>query len=146
VIGAGYDSLNRRISLGGPTVADRIYGYDLLDRLRSAYLTGGGAGYEASWDALGRRVTEAGNQGTSTSTWDLAGRRVQLNYPGSSLFMTYDYLVTGEMTGVREMARPRAPAYWRASIMTISGGGCRWRAATARRPIMPMIRCRACRR
>lgn len=37
-----------------------------------------------------------------TSTWDLAGRRTRLTYPGSGLYVDYDYLTTGEMTKARE--------------------------------------------
>lgn len=36
------------------------------------------------------------------SQWDLAGRRTRLTYPGSGLFVDYDYLVTGEITKIRE--------------------------------------------
>ena len=51
---------------------------------------------------LSRNLTQVSPQGTVTSTWDLAGRRTQLTYPGAGLFVAYDYLVTGEMTAIRE--------------------------------------------
>jgi YD repeat-containing protein len=37
-----------------------------------------------------------------TSAWDVAGRRTRLTYPGSGLSIDYDYLVTGDMTAIRE--------------------------------------------
>lgn len=37
-----------------------------------------------------------------SSTWDLAGRRTRLTYPGTGLYVDHDYLVTGETTQIRE--------------------------------------------
>ncbi len=55
-----------------------------------------------TWDALSRNLTQAGPQGTASYTYDAAGRRTQLTYPGTGLFVNTDYLVTGEVTKVRE--------------------------------------------
>jgi hypothetical protein len=37
-----------------------------------------------------------------SSQWDIAGRRTRLTYPGTGLYVDYDYLVTGEMSKIRE--------------------------------------------
>jgi len=55
-----------------------------------------------TYDALGRKLTESGPQGSATSEYDLAGRRTKLTYPGTGLFVNTDYLVTGEVTAIRE--------------------------------------------
>ena len=96
-----FDSLNR------PTVKDLpgsepdvSYDYDNLGRLVSASQTGNALTF--TYDALGRKLTEAGPLGTVASQYDLAGRRTQITYPGSGLFVNYDYLVTGETAAVRE--------------------------------------------
>jgi hypothetical protein len=44
-----------------------------------------------------------GPQGAVSYEYDSAGRRTKLTYPGSSsLYVNYDYLVTGEATKIRE--------------------------------------------
>lgn len=101
LIGATYDALNRLTLKNLPgSEPDVSYGYDLLGRLTSASQTG--ASLSFSYDALGRNLTQAGPQGTVTSAYDLSGRRTRLTYPGSELYLDYDYLVTGEMTRIRE--------------------------------------------
>jgi RHS repeat-associated protein len=79
---------------------DATFGYDNLGRLTSA--TQVGLNLSFTYDALSRNLTQVGPQGTTASAWDLAGRRSQLTYPGSGLFVNYDYLVTGEVTRIRE--------------------------------------------
>jgi RHS repeat-associated protein len=100
-IGFTYDNLNRKTLKDLPgSEPDVTYAYDNLGRPTSASQTGNALSF--TWDALSRRLTEVGPQGTATSDWDLAGRRTQLTYPGSGLYVNYDYLVTGEVTKVRE--------------------------------------------
>lgn len=95
------DNLNRVTFKNLPGIEpDVTYAYDNLGRLTSASQTGNSISF--SYDALSRNLTQVGPQGTVTSDWDLAGRRTKLTYPGSGLFVDYDYLVTGEMTKVRE--------------------------------------------
>jgi RHS repeat-associated protein len=96
-----YDKLNRVTLKDLPgSEPDVTYGYDNLGRLTSASQTGNSLTY--SYDALSRNLTQVGPQGTVASQWDLAGRRTRLTYPGSGLFVDYDYLVTGETTKIRE--------------------------------------------
>jgi len=100
-IGFTYDNLNRVTLKDLPgTEPDVTYAYDSLGRVASASQTGNALSF--TYDALDRKLTEAGPHGTATSQYDLADRRTQLTYPGTGLFVNYDYLVTGEVTTVRE--------------------------------------------
>jgi RHS repeat-associated protein len=96
----GYDALGRQTSKDLPgSEPDVAYGYDLLGRLTSASQTGHALSF--TYDALGRVLNQTGPLGTFASEWDLAGRRTRLTWP-DSFYVTYDYLVTGEMTAIRE--------------------------------------------
>ena len=53
------------------------------------------------YDALSRLLTQAGPQGTMTSSYDTAGRRTKLAWP-DGFYVIYDYDTLGEMTKVRE--------------------------------------------
>jgi RHS repeat-associated protein len=100
-IGLSYDNLNRVTSKDLPgSEPDVTFGYDNLGRTISASQTGNSLAF--TYDALGRKLTEVGPQGTATSEWDLAGRRTKLTYPGTGLYVNTDYLVTGEVTAIRE--------------------------------------------
>ncbi|CAM5373689.1 RHS repeat-associated protein OS=Sphingobium scionense OX=1404341 GN=GGQ90_002153 PE=4 SV=1 [Sphingobium scionense] len=106
-IGFSYDNLNRITLKNLPgSEPDVTYGYDLLGRQISASQTGNALSF--TYDALDRNLTQAGPLGTITSTWDIAGRRARLDLPGS-YYTTYDYLVTGEMTAVRENGAGSGP-------------------------------------
>jgi RHS repeat-associated protein len=96
-----YDNLGRLMlkDLAG-SEPDVSYAYDNLNRLISASQTGYSLGY--TYDALSRKLTEAGPQGTAFSAYDLAGHRTQLTYPGSGLYVNTDYLLTGEAIAIRE--------------------------------------------
>jgi RHS repeat-associated protein len=99
-IGFGYDALGRLASKDRPgSEPDVTYGYDLLGRMTSASQTGHSLGF--TYDALGRKLSETGPLGTIASEWDLAGRRTKLTWP-DGYWVGYDYLVTGEMTAIRE--------------------------------------------
>ena len=96
-----YDNLNRLITLAPPNPeATRQYTYDNLGRMLTANKAGSTLTF--TYDALSRNLTQVSPQGTLTSAWDAAGRRTQLTYPGTGLYLNYDYLVTGETTKVRE--------------------------------------------
>lgn len=97
-----YDNLNRPTLKNLPgSEPDVTYAYDNFSRLTSASVSGITPS-TFTYDALSRNLTQGGPQGTVTSEWDLAGRRTRLTYPGSGLYVDYDYLVTGEMTKIRE--------------------------------------------
>ncbi|HEY0113197.1 MAG TPA: RHS repeat-associated core domain-containing protein [Allosphingosinicella sp.] len=104
-IGYVYDALGRMTFKDLPNTAmyeaDVGYGYDLLGRLTAAFDSNGYSG-TFSYDALGRRLVEESNwYGARVSAYDLAGRRTRLTWR-DGFFVTYDHLVTGEMTAIRE--------------------------------------------
>jgi YD repeat-containing protein len=95
-----YDALNRQTYKDLPgTEPDVTYTYDLLNRLTGASESGNALSF--TYDALGRQLTQTGAQGTITSAYDIAGRRTRITHP-DSFYVDQDYLVTGEMTKVRE--------------------------------------------
>ena len=103
-IGFGYDALDRNVfvdlSGSGPD-KDITNSYDLFGRLKSSVDAGG---HQAlfDYDALGRVVNETTTYGPNKrSVYDLAGRRTRLTW-GDGFFVDYDYLVTGEVTALRE--------------------------------------------
>jgi RHS repeat-associated protein len=96
-----YDALNRPTFKNLPgSEADVTFAYDNLGRLTSAtdatgnYVTLG-------YDALGRKVSETTPRGTMQTGYDLANRRILLAWP-DAFYVTYDHLVTGEVTAIRE--------------------------------------------
>ena len=96
-----YDNLNRATFKNLPGIEpDVTYAYDNLGRITSASQTGNGLSF--TYDALSRRLSEGGPQGTVTSAYDLAGNRTQVTYPGTGLTVNYDYLVTGDLQRIRE--------------------------------------------
>jgi RHS repeat-associated protein len=102
-IGMTYDALGRLTARDMPgSEADFAYGYDLLGRMTGASMTSG-LSLTFAFDALGRNLSQGGPMGTVSYGYDLAGRRARLTYPGSSsLYVDYDYLVTGEVAAIRE--------------------------------------------
>ena len=95
------------------TEYDVSYNYDNLNRLTSNVQKDGNGvtiqNLTFTYDALSRNLTESGPQGTVCSSYDLAGRRTQLRYPGSSdcsltgaFYVNYDYFVTGDVQRIRE--------------------------------------------
>ncbi|MFL6846101.1 MAG: hypothetical protein ACJ8ER_14610 [Allosphingosinicella sp.] len=95
-----FDALDRMTAKDLPgTEPDVAYTYDLLGRMTGASRTGHSLSF--GYDALGRRLTETGPLGTMASEYDLAGRRTRLSWP-DSFYVTYDHLVTGETSAIRE--------------------------------------------
>ncbi|MEO6247140.1 MAG: RHS repeat-associated core domain-containing protein [Sphingomicrobium sp.] len=100
LIGLTYDALNRVTAKDLPGAEpDVAYTYDNLGRLLTASQTGQTLTY--SYDALSRTLLQGGPLGTMATQWDLAGRRTRLTYP-DAFYVTYDNLVTGEVTAIRE--------------------------------------------
>lgn len=104
VIAYTYDNLNRLTLKDVPSGAygegDITYAYDNLGRLTSVTRPDGHY-VNATYDALSRRLTETSYFGTKTSQYDLAGRRIRLDYPGN-FYVTYDVDTLGEVTAIRE--------------------------------------------
>lgn len=105
-ISYAYDNLNRMTDKDRPTGSwDYSYTYDLLGRLTSGTI-GNGYGWTFSfgYDALSRKTSETRNQyatGNLTNTYDLAGRRTRTTW-SDGFYADYDYLVTGEVSAIRE--------------------------------------------
>ena len=100
VIGFTFDNLNRVTLKDLPgSEPDVNTSYDLLGRLTQASQTGNVLGF--SYDALGRNLTQSGPLGSVAYQYDLASRRTRTTWP-DAFYVTYDYLVTGEMTVIRE--------------------------------------------
>jgi YD repeat-containing protein len=78
---------------------DISFGDDLLGRTIGASQAGDSQVYD--YDALGRQLSQAGASGTYSSRYDPAGRRTRITHP-DGFFVTQEYLVTGEMTKIRE--------------------------------------------
>jgi RHS repeat-associated protein len=81
-----YDVMGRLTSTATPALTN-TFAYDMLGRLTSTVSPIGGVNKTVSYQ------------------WDLAGRNRRITYPtegGVSLFVEYDYLLTGEMTEIRE--------------------------------------------
>jgi RHS repeat-associated protein len=95
-----YDNLNRMTLKDLPGSDPNVtFGYDNLGRLTTSSRSGSSDNY--TYDALSRKLTEVQyGIGTVSSTWDAAGRRTRLDLPG--YYTTYDYLVTGEPTTIKE--------------------------------------------
>jgi RHS repeat-associated protein len=109
----GYDTLNRLTFKDVPSGVfgerDVRYAYDLLGRLKSATKDDGFAS-RFTYDALGRTLVEANGIGSVEFEYDLAGRRTRLSHNGS-FYVTYDTLVTGEVTAIRESGSTALGSY-----------------------------------
>lgn len=100
-IANSYDDLDRLTLKNLPgSEPDVSYTYDLLGRMTGASQTGNALTF--GFDALGRNTSQAGPQGTVAYQYDLAGRRTRTTWPGGTFYVDYDYLVTGEVTKLRE--------------------------------------------
>ncbi|AGH49274.1 YD repeat-containing protein [Sphingomonas sp. MM-1] len=100
-IAFSYDNLSRATSKDLPgTELDVSYAYDNLGRVTTATDTASNF-VGAAYDALGRMTAQSSALGVFGMAYDLAGRRTKLTYP-DNFYVNYDYLVTGEMTAVRE--------------------------------------------
>ena len=100
LINYGYDNLNRMTLKDLPgSEPDVSNSYDLLGRLTQASQTGNVLGF--SYDALSRNLTQSGPLGSVAYQYDLASRRTRTTWP-DAFYVTYDYLVTGDVTAIRE--------------------------------------------
>jgi RHS repeat-associated protein len=101
VFSYSYDDLSRLILVDAPgTDPDVSYAYDNFGRVTQASQTGHALSYV--YDGLGRLLSEAQPLGTVAYQYDAAGRRTRMTYPGTGLYVDYDWLVTGEVSKIRE--------------------------------------------
>lgn len=100
-IGYSYDDLGRMTGKDLPAgETDVSYSYDLMSRATG--VTQGTHGQSFVQDALGRLTSQTGPQGTIGYTYDAAGRRLTMSYPGATLTINYDYDTAGNVTKIRE--------------------------------------------
>jgi RHS repeat-associated protein len=100
-IGYGYDDLGRLTAKDLPAgESDTSYSYDLLGRASGVSQGSHTLGFVQ--DALGRLTSQTGPLGTTAYTYDAAGQRLTMSYPGGVLTLNYDYDVAGNMTKIRE--------------------------------------------
>ncbi len=110
-----HDALGRLGVINRPTMSGSSYDlldshfvYDNLGRMIVAAHENTDVPGRAPWnlyfdhDSLGRLVSQTDPIGTVGYQYDAAGRRTRTTYPGSGLYVEYDYLVTGEVTKIRE--------------------------------------------
>jgi len=101
-ISYGYDDLSRLTLKNLPSPDhDTSYSYDLLGRMTGMSKTDGHS-LSFGFDALSRNISAGANTGTFTYQYDLAGRRTRVTHPGGSFYADYDYLVTGQVSAIRE--------------------------------------------
>ncbi|GAA4776995.1 hypothetical protein GCM10023219_26000 [Stakelama sediminis] len=95
-----YDHLNRVTAKNLPgSEPDVSYSYDLTGNMLSASQSGNALSF--TYDALGRNLTQTSPLGTVHYSYDAAGRRTKMTWP-DGFYVDYDYLVTGEVSKIRE--------------------------------------------
>ncbi len=100
-IGYAYDHLGRLTYKDLPAGEyDVTYSHDLMGRVTQSYRSDGVTDTFA-WDALGRMMSDGQAFGSMAWQYDLAGRRTRTTW-GDGFYVSYDYLVTGEVSAVRE--------------------------------------------
>ncbi|WP_169746400.1 RHS repeat-associated core domain-containing protein [Sphingomonas changbaiensis] len=100
LIGFSYDALNRVTAKNLPgSEPDVSYGYDNLGRTTS--ISSSVASLSFTFDQLNRMTRQTSPQGNTDYQYDLANRRTRLTWP-DSFYVTYDYLLTNDMTAIRE--------------------------------------------
>ena len=91
-----YDTFNRLRTIDKPGAElDVTNSYDNFNNLITASQTGSSVTW--GYDALGRVTSEAQGLGTVSHTYDTAGRRTQLTYPGASFYVNYQYFDDGRL-------------------------------------------------
>lgn len=99
-IGFAYDGLGRLKTRDLPgSESDVTYDYDNLGHTTSVAQSGQTLYF--GYDALGRLRTQTGPQGTLRTDYDAASPRIRVTWP-DLFYVDYDFLVTGEMSAVRE--------------------------------------------
>lgn len=80
---------------------DVYYSFDLLGRLINMNRPADGVNHNFVYDALSRLLREDQTFGSTAYHYDAVGRRTRLTWHDGA-FVSYDYLVTGETTEIRE--------------------------------------------
>ncbi|AMG75790.1 YD repeat-containing protein [Sphingopyxis granuli] len=96
-----YDDLGRLTTKNLPgTEPDVTYAYDYMSRATG--VTQGTQTHSFALNALSQVTSQTGPLGTIGYTYDAAGRRLTMSYPGGTLAINYDYDTIGNVTKIRE--------------------------------------------
>jgi RHS repeat-associated protein len=105
----GYDALERMNSKALPSPEHAItYAYDNFGEPTTIT---GATTLSYGWDDLGRMTGETQAYGSVAYQYDLANRRIRLTWQ-DGIYLTYDYLVTGETTGISENGTTLLAGYY----------------------------------
>ncbi len=102
-ISFGYDALNRLSSKSN--AVSETFSYDNFGQLLTHVnnTTGGASASETyTYNAVGSLLSDAQPLGIVNYAYDAYGRRTQLTYPGSGLYVTYGYNNGDQLTGIYE--------------------------------------------
>lgn len=101
VIAKTYDNLQRLRTVDRPGTEPTItHSYDSHDRIVSS--ADGALTLTYAYDALHRMLSEAQPVGTVNYQYDAANRRTRLTYPGSGLYVEYEYHAGGDLWKIKE--------------------------------------------
>ncbi|NIJ35374.1 RHS repeat-associated protein [Sphingopyxis panaciterrae] len=96
-----YDDLGRLTTKNLPgTEPDVTYAYDYMNRATG--VTQGAQTHSFALNALSRVTSQTGPLGTTGYSYDAAGRRLTMSYPGGVLTVNYDYDTVGNVIKIRE--------------------------------------------
>lgn len=96
-----YDDLGRLTTKNLPgTEPDVTYAYDYMSRATG--VTQGTQTHSFALNALSQVTGQTGPLGTIGYSYDAAGRRLTMSYPGGTLTINYDYDTIGNVTRIRE--------------------------------------------
>lgn len=96
-----YDDLGRLTTKNLPgTEPDVTYAYDYMNRATG--VTQGAQTHSFALNALSQVTSQTGPLGTTGYSYDAAGRRLTMSYPGGVLTVNYDYDNVGNVTKIRE--------------------------------------------
>lgn len=101
VVSFSYDNLHRATHLGGTTVADRDFAYNLLGERTSATYSTGGLGMTWTYDGLGRVLSETQPYGSASYLYNAAGMRTRVTW-NDGFYVVYDYDNLANVTAIRE--------------------------------------------
>jgi len=99
----GYDALGRLTSK--TNAVSETFSYNNFNQIltHTNNTTGGTSASETYiYNALGWLLSDAQPMGTVTYAYDAYGRRTQMTYPDSGLYVTYGYNDGGQLTGIYE--------------------------------------------
>jgi len=106
-LGYAYDGLGRLTLKDLPVgETDTTFTYDLLGR--PVAIQSGTMLHSFTYDGLGRLTQDQQPYGTMNYSYDLAGRRTRMAWQ-DGFYVDYDYLLTGEVSAVRENGAVSGP-------------------------------------